>query len=201
MTSYPGREHAMIMSRRYPVRPLIALATAVLVLVIGAASAFGQGTAPTDDPSDGGGVSGTTGSTGVSVGTVTTVSQPDLAVTSGIAAPAWCCGTSGVVPGLTTVGQAPVDGQDPAARDAAIAAAVQDAIAQANAAADAAGIQLGAIVDMQVSAMPYYYPMVGATSGSGSSLGSPGGGGGMEPVPAPDMYLGSVSVTITWSLA
>lgn len=62
-----------------------------------------------------------------------------------------------------------MDGQDPAARNAAIATAVQDAMAQANAAADAAGIQLGAIVDMQVSAMPYYYPMVGSTAGSGSS--------------------------------
>lgn len=189
----------MNVSRRYPARSLIALAAAVLVLVIGAANAFGQGTAPTDDPSDGGGVSGATGSAGVGVGTAVAVS-PDLAVSSGIAAPAWCCGTSGVVPGLTTVGQATVDGQDPAARDAAIAAAVQDAMAQANAAAAAAGIQLGAIVDMQVSAMPYYYPMVGATSGSGSSPGSPGGGGGMEPTPAPDMYFGSVSATITWSL-
>ena len=189
----------MNVSRRYPARALLALAAATLVSVIGAATAFGQGTAPSDDPSDGGGVSGTTGSTGVAVGTVTTVSPPDIAVSSGIAAPAWCCGASGVVPGLTTFGQATVDGQDPAARDAAIAAAVQDAMAQANAAADAAGIQLGAIIDMQVSATPYYYPMVGATSGSGSSPGSPGGGG-TEPAPAPDMYLGSVSVTITWSL-
>ncbi len=131
--------------------------------------------------------------------TPTTVSAPDVAVSSGIAAPAWCCGASGVVPGLTTFGQATVEGQDPAARDAAIAAAVQDAMAQANAAAGAAGIQLGAIIDMQVSATPYYYPMMGSVSGSGSSPGSPGGGG-MEPAPAPDMYLGSVSVTVTWSL-
>ena len=95
-----------------------------------------------------------------------------------------------------------MDGKDPAARDAAIAAAVQDATAQANAAADAAGITLGAIIDMQVSAMPYYYPMPMVGTASGSAPGSPGSsgssGGGMEPVQAP--YFGSVSVTITWSL-
>ncbi len=105
-----------------------------------------------------------------------------------------------MVPGLTTVGQATIDGQDPAARDAAIAAAVKDATAQATAAADAAGIQLGSIIDMQVSVMPYYaYPMMGAASGS--SPGSPGGGGGMEPAPVPDVVQGSVSVTVTWALS
>src|SRR6185295_2813139 len=108
--------------------------------------------------------------TGVSGMPGTTVaSPPDTSVSSGvgIAAPAWCCGTSGMVPGLTTVGQATIDGQDPAARDAAIAAAVKDATSQANAAADAAGIQLGTIVDMQVSVMPYSaYPMMGNASGT-----------------------------------
>ena len=189
----------MNVSRRYPARLLIAFAAAVLVLVIGAATAFGQGSAPSADPSEDAGGSGSIGSTGVGVASATTVSAPDVAVSSGIAAPAWCCGASGVVPGLTTFGQATVEGQDPAARDAAIAAAVQDAMAQANAAADAAGIQLGGIIDMQVSATPYYYPMVGEASGSGSSPGSPVGGG-TEPAPAPDVYLGSVSVTVTWSL-
>ena len=183
----------MNVSRRYPARLSIAFAAAVLVLVIGAAAAFGQGSAPS-------GGSGSTGSTGVGVASPTTVSAPDVAVSSGIAAPAWCCGASGVVPGLTTFGQATVEGQDPAARDAAITVAVQDAMAQANAAAGAAGIQLGAIIDMQVSATPYYYPMMGGAAGSGTSPGSPGGGGGTEPAPAPDTYLGSVSVTITWSL-
>jgi hypothetical protein len=53
---------------------------------------------------------------------------------------------------------------------------------------------------MQVSSMPYYaYPMIGAASGS--SPGSSGGGGGMEPAPVPDVYQGSVSVTITWALS
>lgn len=137
-----------------------------------------------------------TGSTGVGVDTPIAVTPPDVAVKSGIAAPAWCCGTTGSVPGLTTYGQATVDAEGTAARDAAIAAAVQDATSQANAAADAAGITLGAIIDMQVSAAPYYYPMLGTVSGSSGSSGS--SGGGMEF--APDQYLGSVSVTITWSL-
>jgi uncharacterized protein DUF541 len=181
----------MHVSRRYSTR--LVLAIAATVLVIGAAAAFGQG-APRSDQPAGGGVFGISGTT--------VASPPDVSVSSGIgiAAPAWCCGTSGTVPGLTTIGQATVDGQDPAARDAAIAAAVKDATAQANAAADAAGIQLGSIIDMQVSAMPFYaYPVIGAASGS--SPGSPGGGGGTVPAPAPDVYPGSVSVTITWALS
>jgi hypothetical protein len=174
----------------------LAIAIAATVLVIGAAAAFGQAAPRSDQPVSGGGVSGMPGTT--------VASPPDAGVSSdiGVAAPAWCCGTSGMVPGLTTVGQATIDGQDPTARDAAIAAAVKDATAQATAAADAAGIQLGAIIDMQVSVMPYYaYPMMGAASGS--SPGSPGGGGGggMEPAPAPDVVQGSVSVTVTWALS
>jgi Protein of unknown function (DUF541) len=184
----------MHVSRRSPTRFVLAIAIAAAVLVIGAATAFGQGTPRSDQPISSGGVSGMPGTT--------VDSAPDGVVSSGIgiAAPAWCCGTSGAVPGLTTVGQATIDGQDPAARDAAIAAAVKDATAQATAAADAAGIHLGSIIDMQVSAMPYYaYPMMGA--GSGTSPGSPGGGGGMEPAPAPDVFQGSVSVTVTWALS
>ena len=182
----------MHVSRRYPTRLVLAIAIAATVLVIGAAAAFGQGAPRSDQPVSGGGVSGMPGTT--------ITSPPDVAVSSGIgiAAPAWCCGPAGAVPGLTTFGQASIDGQDPAARYAAIAAAVKDAKAQAIAAADAAGIQLGSIIDMQVSVMPSYaYPMVGAASGS--SPGSPGGGG-MEPAPAPDEFQGSVSVTVTWAL-
>jgi hypothetical protein len=187
----------MNVSRRSPIRLTLTLAAAVLVLAIGAVAAFGQGATPSDTPSSGGGVSGSSGWSGVDVGVA--VSPPDVAAGYGIAAPSWCCGASGYVPGLTTVGQATMDGQGATARDAAIAAAVSDAIAQANAAADAAGIALGPIVDMQVSAMPSYYPMMGTVSGtSGSSPGSPGGGG-TEPAPT-DPYFGSVSVTVTWSL-
>jgi len=182
----------MHVPRRYPTRLVLAIAIAATVLVVGAAAAFGQGAPPSDQPVGGGTVTGAPG---------TTVASPPDGVSSGIgiAAPAWCCGTSGAVPGLTTVGQATIDGHDPAARDAAIAAAVKDATVQATAAADAAGIQLGSIIDMQVSVMPYYaYPMMGAASGT-----SPGstGGGGMEPAPAPDVFQASVSVTATWALS
>ena len=103
-----------------------------------------------------------------------TVGRPDVAVSSGIAAPAWCCGSSGSVPGLTTYGQANMDGQGQTARDAAIAAAVKDATAQATVAADAAGITLGPIIDMQVSAMPSYYPMPMAGTTSGTATGTSG---------------------------
>ena len=121
----------------------------------------------------------------------TAVAAPGV-VSSGIAAPAWCCGGYGDVPGLTAVGQATVDGQGSEARDAAIAKAVKDATDQANAAADAAGITLGPIVDLQISAIPFVYPMVGAAAGS-----SPGATGtGAEPMP----YQSTVSVTVTWSL-
>ena len=168
--------------RRYPARALFALTAAVLVLVIGAAAAFGRGTPPVPGK----------GTTAIAV------SPPDAVVGSGMVAPTWCCGSSGTVPGLTTYGQATMDGQGQAARDAAIAAAVKDATAQANAAADAAGIQLGAIIDMQVSAMPYIYPM--AEDVGGVSTGAPGSTGMAKPAPRPDPYLGSVSVTVTWSL-
>ena len=183
--------------RRNPARALFALAAAVLVLVIGAATAFGRGATPSSDPGSKTGVS--SGSIGTGGGTAIAVSPPDAAVGSGIAMPAWCCGSSGVVPGLTTVGQATMDRQGQDARDAAIAAAVKDATTQANAAADAAGIHLGAIIDMQVSAMPYEYPIGIAADGSGSTSGAPGG---MEtkPAPTPAPYFGSVSVTMTWSL-
>ncbi len=171
-------------SRRYPARLVLTLAAAALVLVIGAAAAFGQGSGPSGHASGGGVVSGSSGSMGVAVPGTVTVGRPDVAVSSGIAAPAWCCGSTGSVPGLTTYGQANMDGQGQTARDAAIAAAVKDATAQATVAAGAAGITLGPIIDMQVSAMPSYYPMpmAGATSGtgtgtSGSSPGSSGTGG------------------------
>ncbi len=182
----------MNVSRRYPGRLLLALAAAVSALVIGAATAWGQ-TAPSDGPSTAGSAAGSSGSSGVSVSSGIGVATSTGIVSPTIAAPAWCCGATGSVPGLTVVGQATVDGQDTAARDAAIASAVKDATDQAQTAADAAGIQLGAIVDLQVSAMPFFTPMMGAAGGS-----SPGssGGGTMEPEP----YQSSVSVTITWAL-
>ena len=188
----------MNLYRRNPGRAVVALAVAVLVLVIGAATAFGRGSTPSSGAGAKGGAS--SGSTGAGGGGAIAVSPPDAAVGSGIAMPEWCCGTAGgSVPGLTTFGQAVMDGQGQDARDAAIAAAVKDATAQANAAADAAGIHLGAIIDMEVSAMPYSYPIGIASDASGTSPGSPGGAE-TKPAPTPDPYFGSVSVTMTWSL-
>ncbi len=166
-------------SRRFSGRLFVSLMIAGVLLTIGAAAAAGQtasGSAPT-------------------IGRAVSTSM-------GIAAPAWCCETTGGVPGLTAMGQATMNGQGATSRDAAIAKAVQDATEQARAAADAADIQLGAIIDLQISSMPIAYPMmggVGGTSGAGTATGSaPGSPNGdpMQPVP----YLGSVSVTITWSL-
>ena len=126
----------MHVSRRYPTRLVLAIAIAATVSVIGAAAAFGQGPLIRINRSAAEASPGCRERRRLAA---------DVAVSSGtgIAAPVWCCGTSGAVPGLTTYGQATIDGQDPAARDAAIAAAVKDATAQATAAADAAGIQLG----------------------------------------------------------
>ena len=98
----------MHVSRRYPTRLVLAIAIAATVLVIGAAAAFGQGAPRSDQPVGGGGVSGMPGTT--------VASPPDASVSSdiGIAAPAWCCGTSAMVPGLTTVdGIAEVAGNYP----------------------------------------------------------------------------------------
>lgn len=117
-----------------------------------------------------------------------------------IASSARCC-TTGYVPGLTVMGQATIEDQGGAARDAAIAEAVADATDQAQAAADAAGIHLGAVLDMQVSAMAVVYPMEGTvrrrvdgSSGAGSEPGATGPGA------TPDRYLGSATVTITWAI-
>ncbi len=186
--------------RRNPVRALFALTAAILVLVIGAATAFGRGTPvqPANQP-DAAGVSGMRGSTGVGGATAIAVSPPADGVGYALDMPTWCCGGgTGMVPGLTTSGQAVMDGQGQAARDAAIAEAVKDATTQANVAADAAGIQLGAIIDMQVSAMPYYYPVAKDTGGAVASSGTPGAEGARSV--APDSYFGTVSVTMTWSL-
>ena len=161
----------MHVSRRYPTRLVLAVAIAATVLVIGAAAAFGQGAPPSDQPVGGDGVIRRIRATTV----VITARCRRVVRASGSPLPRGVAARRAAVPGLTTVGQATIDGHDPAARDVAIAAAVKDATAQANAAADAAGIQLGAIIDMQVSVMPYYaYPMMGAASGS--SPGSTGGG-------------------------
>ncbi|MGH2577501.1 MAG: SIMPL domain-containing protein [Actinomycetota bacterium] len=106
------------------------------------------------------------------------------------------------------MGQATIKDQGAAARDAAIAEAVADAADQAKAAADAAGIQLGAVLDLEVSAMPIVYPMEGiaypdaeiATGSADATTGAASGPGTTGPGVPPDQYLGSATVTITWAI-
>jgi hypothetical protein len=199
--------------RRLVIMTVIACAA---LLIASAASAFGQ-TGSSQEPSGpaaeaptGASASGVTSSgtasnaSGVGPVAATTTATAEV---SSIASPAWCCAT-GPVPGLTVMGQATIKDQGSAARDAAIAEAVADATDQAQTAADAAGIHLGAVLDMQVSAIAVVYPMEGTVSpDSGIAVGSTGSSGaGSEPeatgtgVVAPDRYLGSATVTITWAI-
>ena len=187
------------------------VACAVL-LIVAAATALGQTSHEPSEPAaqgpTGAGASGVTDSGTASnapgIGPVTAIAP--MAEGSSIASPAWCC-TTGSVPGLAVMGQATIKDQGSAARDAAITEAVADATDQAQAAADAAGIHLGAVLDMQVSAMAVVYPMEGTvypdsgipvestgTSGAGSEPGATGAGA------TPDRYLGSATVTITWAI-
>jgi Protein of unknown function (DUF541) len=189
------------------------VACAVLLIVV-AATALGQ-TGPSDQssgaasrgPSGAGAPSVTNSGTAANasgIGPIAAIAP--TAEGSSIASPAWCC-TIGSVPGLTVMGQATIKDEGSAARDAAIAEAVADATDQAQAAADAAGIHLGAVLDMQVSAMAVVYPIEGTVSpNSGIAVGSTGSSGaGSEPGATgagatPDRYLGSATVTITWAI-
>ena len=189
-------------------------ACAVLLIVV-AATALGQ-TGPSHQPSgpafgepSGAGAPSVTNSGTASnasgIGPIAAIAP--TAEGSSIASSAWCC-TTGAVPGLTVMGEATIKGQGRAARDAAIAEAVADATDQAQAAADAAGIPLGPVLDMQVSAMTVVYPMEGTVSAnSGIAVGSTGSSGtGSEPGATgsgatPDEYLGSATVTITWAIS
>ena len=197
--------------RRLVVMTLVACA---VLLIVAAATALGQ-TWTSHEPSGpaaqgptGAGASGVTdsGTTSNASGIGPVAAIAPMAEGSSIAPPAWCC-TTGSVPGLTVMGQATIKDQGSSARDAAIADAVADATDQAQAAADAAGIHLGAVLDMQVSAMAVVYPMEGTVHpDSGIPVGSTGSSGaGPEPGATgagatPDRYLGSATVTITWAI-
>lgn len=206
----------MTPSRRFPSRLAMTLVGLVAVLVVGAASALGQSAPSTDASSPTGGGRIATGAPGVrssravaeESGTISVGSSAPTSVMPSIASPvAWCC-TTGSVPGLTVMGQATIKDRGEAARDVAIAEAVADAMDQANAAADAAGIQLGAVLDLEISAMPIVYPMEeiappDAGIAAGSAGGSTGGASGpvtIGPGAPADQYLGSATVTITWAI-
>lgn len=203
-------------SRKIPRRLAMTVLACAAVLILGAASAVGQsGSSREASSPEGGGPSGAGASGIIASGTATNASHlspvagtAQAVVSSPIAPTAWCCAT-GSVPGLTVMGQAQIRDQGQAARDRAIAEAVADATDQAKAAADAAGLQLGAVLDLEVSAMPIVYPMEGIASAgtgiaAGSAVGSTGAGsapGSTGPGVPPDQYLGSVTVTITWAIA
>jgi hypothetical protein len=126
-----------------------------------------------------------------------------------LAYPVWCC-SAGYLPGLTVTGQATVHGTGAAARTGAITRAVADATGQAQAVAGAAGITLGRIVNMQVSAAYYPYPLpMGAAPGTAGTGGAPAASGGsMSAIPCPATltcpgYPGasmSATVTVTWAI-
>jgi len=126
---------------------------------------------------------------------------------------AWCCSAASP-PGLTATGQAVVPDAS-AARSSAIARAAADAVSQAKAAAHGAGIFLGRIINVAVSAPGYPYPLpIGAAARAGLPASTPaasnGSGAASPEGPTPACPAGStclyprariyVMVTITWAI-
>jgi Protein of unknown function (DUF541) len=201
-------------SGTFPWRIVLTVVACAVLLIVAAATALGQTgsshepSGPTAEGQTGAGpprvTDSGTASNASGIGPVAAIAP--TAEGSPIASPAWCY-TTDSVPGLTVMGQATIKHQGSDARDAAVAEAVADASNQAHAAADAAGIHLGAVIDMQVSAMAVVYPMGGTVRpDSGIAVGSTGSSGaGSEPGASgagatPDRYLGSATVTITWAI-
>jgi hypothetical protein len=132
-------------------------------------------------------------------------------------------GGDGRLQGVTATGQASVKGQGTQVRDQGIEQAVADAKDQAQTAARAAGVTLGSVIDIQVSAPGYPYPYALGEGVSGEAVPSgkpvivPGTGPVATPClgtaycVAPDPAKVSppvavpvetfVSVTMTWSIA
>ena len=191
----------MDLRRRTSLRSVVALVAAVSVLAVawGGANALASGTVRPNG-------AGTASTAGIATGIALT---PKGVPTDGALPIAWCCPNGGLT-GLTVTGQASVHGQGTSARDAAIAQAVVDATDQAKAAAGAAGLSLGRILDLQVSAPPYAYPMGMEASGSGVSPPADGSsvGSGVAcpesspcpPIAMPVRVESFASVTITWSI-
>jgi Protein of unknown function (DUF541) len=190
----------MSLRRRTSLRSVVALVAAVSVLAIawGGASALASGTGRPNGADAASTASTTTG-----------IALPPREVPTDDALPiAWCCPNGGLT-GLTVTGQASVHGQGTSARDTAIAQAVADATDQAKAAAGAAGVSLGRILDLQVSAPPYAYPLGMEASGSAVSPPAEGSSGGSgvgcpesscPPIAMPVRVESFASVTITWSI-
>jgi Protein of unknown function (DUF541) len=157
----------------------------------------------------------------LSAGAATGVACPAVEATRDVSMcgmPVWCCPTA-PLGGITVTGQATMRGSSAQVRNQAIARAVADAREQAEAAAAAAGVKLGQVLAMQISASGYPYVMEAgvATGGPGQSApssdgrstlpatGSPDGvpcpaeGDCVSPSPIPVQTF--VSVTVTWALA
>jgi Protein of unknown function (DUF541) len=184
---------------RIPVR--VAVAAAVSLAVIGAGAGIGGASASSRSPQAQRAIWAP--SSGVAVSAFAPSMTP---VESSFG---WCCSRSG--PGLTATGQASVSGQGTNGRDQAIAQAVADATNQATAAADAAGVTLGRILDMQVSAY-MAYPCVAGEAGDTAIAGQTANGrasppngtvGSYEPsvaCPAQSGVESYATVTMTWSI-
>ena len=208
-------------------RPLAGLT----ILVVAVAATFAFGAAP--------GASGQEGSPTPAVGSEVPVTSEGLAnddpqsvvhnVGSGVLCPAirglecppfpvMQVYPDGSLAGVTATGQAQLEGQGDEVRDAAIAQAVADAREQADAAALAAGITLGKVIDLDISAPPFYpVPLPAGAEGGKAGGGAPGSTGstGAAPVaPIPTCYpdvpcddtpefqpMTFVTVTITWEVA
>jgi hypothetical protein len=151
-----------------PAKKTIAVAASALVIL---AATWASAAAATKSAAPKGGQSIEIGAGG----TAASIGAPDMSTSAISSMPTYCCGgSSSGAQGLTTYGQASVKGQGTAARDAAIAKAIADATEQAKAAASAAGITLGSIIDMQVSA-PYfaYDGGIAVSNGATATKGGP----------------------------
>lgn len=130
--------------------------------------------------------------------------------------PAWCCSTANAT-GVTATGQGSARGSGPGARAKAIAKAIADAKSQAIAAAGAAGITLGRIIDIEVSAPFYAVPVESSPPAASGAPGNSGSGSAAPATTSPSIsnpstttcpalpgcsYQASVSasVTLTWAI-
>jgi hypothetical protein len=176
------------------------------------APAASSATAATSSRTGGGAASGTAGPARLAGPATGAVHQGSG--TPAAPSPVWCC-SAGSPLGLTATGQAAVAGTGAAARASVIAKATTDAKGQATAAAQSAGISLGKIINVDVFAPGYRYPLpMGAAAKAGISGGTPaapGGNGAASsawPIPACPAgamcaYPGAstyATVTITWAI-
>ena len=123
--------------------------------------------------------------------------------------PVWCC-SGGNPRGLTVTGQGMAHSANASARQAAIARAVGDARSQAAVAAKAAGVSLGRVINLQVSAPYYPYPLPMGAAGAATGSSAPGTAAPGANQPAVDCPVNapcacpaacvSATVTVTWAI-